>query len=150
VQRRELQRIAIGVQQFRPVCALGRLQRGVQPEVGDEKGAQPKRHVGRERAGQPLRIRIDAELARDHGHVSGRLVAGTSKRGQQRSRVSLSRARRMPLIPVRSRSGIRRVAMRSHGRRPWEPLFSQTRTGSPSRIRSRSSMDSPGTSPLTS
>jgi hypothetical protein len=27
---------------------------------------------------------MDAELARDHGHVSGRLVAGTSKRGQQR------------------------------------------------------------------
>ena len=66
------------------------------------------------------------------------------------SPASCSNSISVPLITAPSRSGITRVAMRSHCRSPSEPRFSETRTGSPPRTRSRSRMDWPGTSPLTS
>ena len=56
----------------------------------------------------------------------------------------------VPLTTTDSCSGITRVAIRCYGFSLGEPECFNTRIGAPARIRSRSSIDSPGTRPLTS
>jgi hypothetical protein len=84
VQHRELERVALAVEQLRPVPALRRPQRRVEPGVGEHGSGPGEQQVRRQHAGQRLRVRLDAEPARGRGDVAGRLRPDLPEGSEQR------------------------------------------------------------------
>ena len=116
-------------------------------------------NIGADRASSISGVSTDATSATSVATPSSLAilaVSAGSRLATRRSEASIaslvarSNAIRVPLMTAPVRIGMIRVAMRSHCRRLREPDLSNTRTGSPGRTKSRSSMDSPGTRPLTS
>ena len=84
VQHRELERVALAVEQLRPVPSLRRPQRRVEPGIGEHEGGLGEQQVRRQHAGQRLRVRLDAELPRGRGDFAGRLRPDLPEGGKQR------------------------------------------------------------------
>jgi hypothetical protein len=150
VQHRELERVALAVEQLRPVPALRRPQRRVEPGVGEHGSGPGEQQV---RRSMPASASASASMPNPRAAAAtsrGAFVRIFRREASSASLASCSNSISAPLITAPSRSGTTRVAIRSHRRSPSEPRFSETRTGSPPRTRSRSCMDWPGTSPLTS
>jgi hypothetical protein len=80
----ELERVALAVEQLRPVPALRRPQRRVEPGVGEHGSGPGEQQVRRQHAGQRLRVRLDAEPARGRGDVAGRLRPDLPEGSEQR------------------------------------------------------------------